>query len=54
MINKFLLTGDKFRAELHLKQSRFTDSAGGSFTKNKIITQTFKETEGSSYTYKRN
>ena len=54
MINKFLLTGDKFIPEMHLKQSRFTDSACGSFTKNKKITQTFKETGGSSYTYKRN
>ena len=33
IINKFLLTGDKFKSELHLKQSGFTYSALGPFTK---------------------
>ena len=32
-INKFLLTGDKFMLELHLKQLEFTSSARGPFTK---------------------
>ena len=32
IINKFLLTKDKFMPELHLKQPAFTDSACGSFT----------------------
>ena len=30
--NKFLLTGDTFMRELHLKQPKFTDSACGLFT----------------------
>ena len=33
IINKFLLTGDKFMPELHLKQPGFTYSACGPFTK---------------------
>ena len=35
IVNKFLLAGDKFIPEIHLKQLGFTYSAGGSFTKNK-------------------
>ena len=35
IINRFLLTGDKFMPEMHLKQPAFTYSACGSFTKNK-------------------
>ena len=35
IVNKFLLAGDKFKPEMHLKQSKFTDSACGLFTKNK-------------------
>ena len=35
MINKFLLAGDKFMAEMHSKQPGFTYSACGQFTKNK-------------------
>ena len=35
IINKFLLTGDKFMPQMHLKQRGFTYSACGSFTKNK-------------------
>ena len=34
-INKFLLAGDKFIPEIHLKQPRFTYSHCGPFTKNK-------------------
>ena len=34
-VNKFLLAGDKFMPEMHLKQSGFTYSACGPFTKNK-------------------
>ena len=34
-INKFLLAGDKFMPERHLKQPGFTYSACGTFTKNK-------------------
>ena len=35
IVYKFLLTGDKFMPEIHLKQPGFTYSACGSFTKNK-------------------
>ena len=35
IINQFLLVGDKFMAEMHLKQPGFTYSACGPFTKNK-------------------
>ena len=34
-VNKFLLAGDKFMPEIHLKQPRFSYSACGPFTKNK-------------------
>ena len=33
IVNKFLLAGDKFMPEMHLKQPRFTFSACGWFTK---------------------
>ena len=33
--NKFLLTGDKFMPEMHLRQPGFTYSACGPFTKTK-------------------
>ena len=44
IVNKFLLTGDKFMPEMHLKQPAFTYSACGPFTKNKERIQKFKET----------
>ena len=34
IVNKFLLFGDKFMPEMHLKQPSFTYSACGQFTKN--------------------
>ena len=34
-INKCFLEGDKFTPEMHLRQSQFTYSACGPFTKNK-------------------
>ena len=37
---------------MHLKQLGFTYSACGPFTKNKEITQKFKETRDTSYIYK--
>ena len=40
-VNKFLLAGDKFMSDMHLKQSRFTYSACGPFTKNKERTEKF-------------
>ena len=44
IVNTFLLSGDKSMPEMHLKQSRFTYSACGPFTKNKERIQKFKET----------
>ena len=35
IVNKFLIAGDKFMSEMHIKQPGFTYSAGGPFTKNK-------------------
>ena len=35
IVNKFLLAGNKFISEMHLKQPGFTYSACGSFPKNK-------------------
>ena len=49
ILNKFLLAGDKFMAEMHLKQFGFTYSACGPFTKNKERMKKFKETEDISY-----
>ena len=42
--NKFLLVGDKFMPEMHLKPPGFTYSACGSFTKNKERTEKFMKT----------
>ena len=36
-VNKFLLVGDKFMPEMHLKQTDFTYSTCGPFSKNKFI-----------------
>ena len=44
IINKFLLAGDKFMPEMHLRQPQFTYSACGPFTKDKQRIQKFKET----------
>ena len=52
IVNKFLLAGDKFMPEMHLKQPGFTYSACGPFTKNKERIQRFKETGDTSYIYK--
>ena len=35
IVNKFLLVGDKFMPEMHLKQPGFTYSACGPFNKKK-------------------
>ena len=52
IVNKFLLAGDKFMSEMHLKQQGFTYSACGPFTKNKERIQKFKETGDTNYIYK--
>ena len=45
IVNKFLLAGDKFMPEMHLKQPGFTNSACVPFTKNKERIQKLKEKE---------
>ena len=46
MINKYLLAGDKFMPEMHLRQPRCTHSAcGSSFTKTKKRIQNLKKQE---------
>ena len=52
IVNKFLLVGDKFMPEIHLKQPGFTYSAYGPFTKNKERIKKFKETGDTSYIHK--
>ena len=52
IVNKFLLAGDKFMPEMHLKQPGFTYSARGPFTKNKERIKKFKEIRDTSYIYK--
>ena len=49
IIKKFLLAGDKFMPEMHLRQRQFTYSACGPFTKHKQRTQKFKETGNTKY-----
>ena len=43
-VTKFLLVGNKFILEMHLKQPGFIYSACGTFTKNKEKIQKFEET----------
>ena len=52
IINKFLVTGDKFMPEMHLKQPEFTYSACGQFTKNKQRIQKFIQIRDTNYIYK--
>ena len=52
VINKFLLAGDKFMPEMHLRQPQFTYSACGPFTKHKQRIQKFKKTGDTNYIYK--
>ena len=52
IINKFLLAGDKFMPEMHLRQPQFTYSACGPFTNHKQRIQKFKETGDANYIFK--
>ena len=36
IVNRFLLAGDKFMSQMHLRQSGFTYSTCGPFTKDKV------------------
>ena len=52
IINKFLLAGDKFMPEMHLRQPRFVYSACGPFTRHKERIKEFKRTGDSRYIYR--
>ena len=50
-VNRFLLAGDTFMPEMHLKQPGFTNSACEPFTKNKQRIQKFMQTGYTNYIY---
>ena len=52
IVNKFLLAGDKFMPELHLKQPGFTYSACGRFTRNKERIEKFLQTGNTDFIYR--
>ena len=52
LVIRLLLAGDKFMPEMHLKQSGFTCSACGPFTKNKERVAKFMQTRNTDYVYK--
>ena len=51
-MNKFLLVGDKFMPEMHLKQPGFTYSACGLFTRNKKRIEKFMQTRNTDFIYR--
>ena len=51
IVNWFLLAGDKFMPEMHLRRSGFTYNTCAPFTKNKERIQKFKEIGDSRYVY---
>ena len=54
IVNMFLLAGDKFLPEMHLRQPAFTYSACGPFKKNKEGIQKLKKKTGDSrYIYQK-
>ena len=52
VINKFLLAGDKFMPEMHLRQTRFVYSDCGPFTRHKERIKGFKRTGDTRYIYR--
>ena len=52
IVNIFLLVGNKFMPEMHLKQPGFTYSACGPFTKNKERIEKFMQTGNTNFIYK--
>ena len=52
IVNTFLLVGDEFMPEMHLKQPGFTYSACGPFTKNKEGIEKFMETGNTDFILK--
>ena len=51
IVDRFLLTGDKFMPELHLKQPGFTYSTCGPITKHCERIQKFRETDNLRHLY---
>ena len=49
IINKFLLAGDKFTPEMHLRQPQFIYSACGPFTRLRERIKKFKQTDDTRY-----
>ena len=52
VINKFLLAGDKFMPEMHLRQPRLVYSACGPFTRHNERIKEFKRTGDTRYIYR--
>ena len=52
IVSKLLLTGDAFMREMHLKQSGFTYSACGPFTKNTEGIEKFMQTGNTFFIYR--
>ena len=52
IVNKFLLVGDKFMPEMHLKQPGSTYSTCGPFTKNKERIEKFMQTGNTDFIYR--
>ena len=54
IVNMFLLVGNKFMPEMHLKQTGFTYSACGPFTKNEERIEKFMQTGNTNFIYQVN
>ena len=52
IMSQFLVVGDKFMPEMHLKQPGFTYIACGPFTKNKERYEKFMQTGNTNFIYK--
>ena len=52
IVNNFLLLGDKFMPEIHLKQPGFTYSACGPFNRNKEWIENFMQTGNTNFIYR--
>ena len=52
IVNKFLLAGDKFMPEMHLKEPGFTYSSRGPFTENKERIEKFMQTRNTDFIYR--
>ena len=49
IVNKFLLVGDEFMPEMHLKQPSFTYTVCDPFTKNKERIEKFMQSGNTNY-----